>query len=209
MGYPGVLILHGIRTVLVLVLITHSGAISVRAPAIWGIFLIQVLFTLRGSFREGSDTISHIAWAALALAHILPNDPDVTEASLWCIVLQGCLSYAGNGRAKWKMPEWRSGQALTFITRHSIWGSAALFRELKRHPELARLMTWGTLLMETTFPLVLLLGYPWCWLFLGWGVMLHLISALFMGLTEFPLSFVSTYPAIVFAVLRAETILST
>ncbi len=39
------------------------------------------------------------------------------------------------------------------------------------------------------------------------GVLFHLLTARFMGLTEFPLSFLSTYPAIVFVVLRIEKML--
>ena len=38
------------------------------------------------------------------------------------------------------------------------------------------------------------------------GVLFHLLTARFMGLTEFPLSFLSTYPAI-FVVLRIEEML--
>ena len=65
-------------------------------------------------------------------------------------------------------------------------------------------MTWTTLIAKSTFLLVLLLDYLWCWLVLGGGALFHLLIAFFMGLTEFPLSFLSTYPAIIFLMPRIE-----
>ena len=207
MGYRGVLILHGVRTVAVLILVTLFGVLSVRTSTIWCVFLIQVILGIRNRSSDASDVISHIVWGALALGHILPRDPRdpiVTEACLWFIALQGCLEYARNGWAMWRSTQWRFGEALGFIARHSLWRSETLCQYLRHHPELARVVTWATLIAEFTFPLVLLLGYPWCLLVLAGGALFHLLIALFMGLTEFPLSFLSTYPAIIFVVLRIE-----
>ncbi len=207
MGHSGVLLLHGMRTAVVLVLVTHSGVISLRTTAIWCVFLIQVLLNLRSASSEGSQVISHVTWAALALGHILPRDPIVAEACLLFITLQACLSYTGNGWAKWHSSRWRSGEALELIASHSLSRSVTLVRFLRRHPELSKLMTRATLLAECAFPVVLFLGFPWCCLVLGCGVIFHLLIALFLGLTEFPLSFLSTYPAIIFVVLRTELVL--
>ena len=111
MGYPGVLILHGVRSAFVLVLLTQSAEILVRTTAIWALFLIEVLLNLRHPSTEGSKVISHIVWGGLAVGHILPRDPTITEACLWFIALQSCVSYAGNGWAKLQTTGWRSGEA--------------------------------------------------------------------------------------------------
>ena len=57
MGYPGVLILHGVRSAFVLVLLTQSAEILVRTTAIWALFLIEVLLNLRHPSTEGSKVI--------------------------------------------------------------------------------------------------------------------------------------------------------
>ena len=102
MGYRGVWILHGMRTVAVLILVTLFGVVSARTPTIWCVFLIQVILDIHNRSSDGGDIISHIVWVALALGHILPRDPIVTETYPRFIALQGCLSYASNGWAKWR-----------------------------------------------------------------------------------------------------------
>ena len=60
-------------------------------------------------------------------------------------------------------------------------------------------LCWSVIVMETLFPLCLVVPQPWGWPFLGWGVAFHLLCAVIMGLNSFFWAFVATYPALLYA----------
>jgi hypothetical protein len=65
------------------------------------------------------------------------------------------------------------------------------------------------MVMETLFPLCLVLPAPWGWALLGWGVLFHVLCAVIMGFNGFLWAFLAAYPAIryVAAALRAHPLL--
>lgn len=71
---------------------------------------------------------------------------------------------------------------------------------LGRHPWISRALTWTTWGLECSFPLVLVVGFPAGYLWLGWGAVFHLGIAVVLGLNTFPWAWLATYPAIIYSV---------
>ena len=208
LGHPGIVAILVARLLAGLLLVTTFAILPLRMAAIWWIYLSWILLSIRHRSLSGSEDMMKIVCGGLALGHVFPSDPLVLEVCLWFIALQACLSYAGNSWPKWSSREWRNGHALFLIAQNPLHGSPLLFKVLRHRAVLTKLLTWSTLLIETVFPLVLLMGYPWCWFLLGWGLTFHTLTAVLLGLNTFMWSYVATYPAIVFVVLRIESLLN-
>ena len=102
---------------------------------------------------------------------------------------------------------WRSGDAMQLIADGQLYGSRRLSVLFQVCPALPKGLTWSALILETAFPLVLVLGEPGCWFFLGWGVVFHIFNAMFIGLNTFVPGFLVTYPAIWFVSNRIDTMI--
>jgi hypothetical protein len=175
-----------------------SGRFAAAVLAV--IFATTLLQNLRGEDAlDGSDQMSTQVFGALFLGH-LGGTPLALDAALGYLALQSCLSYAVAGLAKIGSPAWRDGSAVVAVAGNRAYGHPAAARWLAARPRLARLFAWGAMLGELAFPLALL-GPPWAFPFLAWGVVFHLLNARLMGLNTFFWSFVSTYPAIVYCAL--------
>src|SRR5947199_684885 len=144
---------------------------------------------------DGSDSMAPQLFGALLLG-FLPGTSLALHAALWYNALQGCLTYATAGLVKVRSPLWHSGEALFGIFNTRAYGHPAVARFLYGRPRLTKVLSWGAVAAEVTFPLALVLGYPYGLVFLGWGVAFHGANALVMGINSFFWSFVSTYPAI-------------
>jgi len=93
---------------------------------------------------------------------------------------------------------WRQGDAVYYIFNTESYGLAPVATFLHAHPLIRAWATWSTMVMETLFPLVLVLPLPLGAVFLAWGLLFHLANAVVMGLNSFLWSFAATYPAIVY-----------
>ena len=67
-------------------------------------------------------------------------------------------------------------------------------------PRLTKALTWTTLLMECTFPIVLVSGPAVASVYLLLGISFHLAISYFLGLNTFVWAWVATYPAILHVV---------
>ncbi|MEL6536471.1 MAG: hypothetical protein AAFQ98_13730, partial [Bacteroidota bacterium] len=74
-------------------------------------------------------------------------------------------------------------------------------------PKVQQVLTWSTLLFELLFPLFLFTPYPYAWVFLAEGVLLHGSIALLMGLNSFFWAFIATYPALWVCGLQLQSFL--
>jgi hypothetical protein len=59
-------------------------------------------------------------------------------------------------------------------------------------------LAWSVIVLETLFPLCVIVHPPLFWVFLLWGLGFHIFCAFFMGLNNFVWAFVATYPALLF-----------
>lgn len=146
---------------------------------------------------DGSDQMTEQVFGALMLGHI-PGTALARESCLWYIAATSCFSYFASGAAKIASTDWRKGDAIFIIVNTRLFGHERAARFLARRINIAKVLCWGAIFAELSFPLILLAGYPGCLIFFAWGVTFHVMNALLMGLNCFPWAFVSTYPAILY-----------
>lgn len=182
-------------------------------PGIWGfsqapLFLALVLTSLMINYRspfgqDGSDQMSTIVIIVLFLYHINPENLIVAQAGIWFIALQSLLSYFTAGFFKAKGEKWtKNPTAVYMIFNTSTYGSKPIAGFLQNKQQAITFLTWSTVAVEVTFPLVLVTGYPGMIVFLGWGLGFHLMNALVMGLNSFLWAFLATYGAIIYCCMQ-------
>ncbi|MET0393842.1 MAG: hypothetical protein ABW019_11910 [Chitinophagaceae bacterium] len=196
-GWMALLLLRGLSGIALLTLPHHP----VFGTA--GLLIVFVAGSLV-NFRQapfGAETENRFALAltgALLLRSLVPTQL-VTEVCLLFIALYTCVSYVTAGVTKWVDPAWRKGEGLLEVI-HSpdlvpLERLAAFFR---RYPGAGRALAWATIGIECLFPLALVAGPPFFWLFLIWGIVFHLTIAVVLRLGKFFWVWVATYPAIIF-----------
>lgn len=204
--YLGVLILRFVALLfLPLAIWLDWGALFALAA----IVATTLLLNFRSPFgMDGSDQMSTQIFGALFLGYLAGSRLGI-EASLWFIAAQACLSYFTSGLAKALSPYWRAGDVVFAIFNTRTYGYEPVARFLYGRPGITRISTWGAVVMETIFPLALLLGFPGCLIFIAWGVVFHLMNAVVMGLNSFFWSFVATYPAVIYTAIVINKLLYT
>jgi hypothetical protein len=208
LSFPNVLYLLGFRAVAALLLVVFPWLEWNRLIGVGVIYISNVLLMkIRAATRRGSNTATHLIFGALFLEAIGMGTPIVTEACIWFIALQMCLLYCRCGVEKLKAPMWRDGTAMFEVANHRLYGWRPIAHYFYTRPRLVKTITWSVVLMESLFPLVLIMGYPACWFFLGWGVIFHLLNVVIIGLNSFFWSYLATYPAIIYCVLRCQAVL--
>lgn len=176
------------------------------APALVGPVLLVdlallVFFLLQcGYGADGADQMLIVLCAGAFLAST--TNPISRAAGLWLITAQLVLSFLVAGAAKLLGPEWRGGRALPGILTTHRYGSPWVAGMLTRAPVLSRLMCWGVIGLELTFPVVLL-GIPALTVaYLAAGLSFHVGVAMAMGLNNFLYTFGAAYPVAAFCLIR-------
>ena len=153
---------------------------------------------------DGSDQVSFLVIAAATCARAGQRRPQVVDACLWFVALQGVLSYAVSGWVKLAGRSWRAGSALTGVMRTLTYGDPRAWRLFSAHQATARALGAGVLAMECLFPIVFVgrgrLAAP----MLAGATVFHLANARLMGLGRFVTSFGSMHPAIRYAAAPVE-----
>lgn len=147
---------------------------------------------------ETENRFALVLTGALLLRNIAPTEL-VTLACLWFIALHACVSYVTAGVTKWIDGDWRKGDGLLHVIHSPALvplGRIAAF--FIRHQWLGKLLAWATIAFECIFPLVLVTGPPFFWVFLGVGILFHLTIAVVLRLGKFFWVWIATYPAIIF-----------
>jgi hypothetical protein len=176
-----------------------TGTGMVAALAI--ILATSFLMHLRSPFgMDGSDQMNLQIFGALFLGY-LGGSLLALQAALWFIGAQSCLSYLTSGVAKALSPHWRAGHVVFGIFNTRTYGYEPVARFLLHRPALERTLCWGAVVMECSFVLAVVAGFPGCLIFLAWGFAFHAMNALVMGLNSFLWSFVATYPAVIYCSL--------
>ena len=115
---------------------------------------------------------------------------------MYFIGAQAMLAYFSSGAAKVVSPAWRSGKAFQNIMNSYSYGNHFVSRMVTRFPGLSLIASWIIILFQLSFPIVILLPYPWNYCYLAMGLAFHLAIAITMSLNLFVPAFVSTYPAL-------------
>ena len=126
------------------------------------------------------------------------TDDAVTAESiaLGYLAVQLTLSYFVSGWVKVINPDWRSGQALIDVFRHSAYPVSQQLRRLADFPRLLFTAGWAVIGLELVFPLTLLdpralaVGLALC-------AMFHVSNAIHFGLNRFVWAWISAFPALI------------
>ncbi len=196
--YPNFLFILSLRLCALLALLPAlvSGRYVLLILGI--VFATTLLLNLRGSYgMDGSDQMATHTFGALFIGY-LSGAPLALDIALWYVALQSCLSYATSGLVKAFSPHWHRGDAVFGIFNTRTYGHQGVAEFLYNRQGMTRFLTWGVVAGEVVFPLALVVGYPYCLVFLVLGVVFHGVNAFVMGLNSFFWSFVATYPAILY-----------
>lgn len=107
---------------------------------------------------------------------------------LWMMRAQLLLAYGITALHKLTGTLWTSGEALGVVVGDEAFGPAALLQ----WPVMARLLTWCVFGFQFLFPLLIWWRPFRPWL-LGFGVLFHLGTAVWMDIPEMGLAFVAAY----------------
>jgi hypothetical protein len=149
--------------------------------------------------NEGGDQMTTVMLIAAFLPQATPNQPAVATVAALFVGAQISLSYVASGGAKLFGPLWRRGEALAEIMSHFQYGNYWFMSLLRRYPLLCRLMCLSVIAFQLSFPVFFLLPAPYAYVYIAGGVAFHLGIAYFMRLYLFVLTFLGTYPCLIFA----------
>lgn len=199
-GEIGVRLLLVMRVAL-LVLSVLTPIASWPFTVVFGLLVLNnLVFTWRRGLYgdDGSDQMNAILLITIFLCVGPHSTSTILAIGLWFLALQACLSYTAAGIAKLVSPIWRNGDAVFQIFNTASYGLKPVAAVLEHRRWLNLTLCWSVMLIETLFPLCLILPEPWNWGFLAWGLTFHVLCAVIMGLNSFVWAFVATYPAIIY-----------
>ena len=157
------------------------------------------LVQLRTAYAgDGAQQMNLVLGVSLLLGFNPWVKPLSGVVCVFFIAAQSALSYLASGAAKLVSPIWMRGDALIKIMGTNAFGSELGFRLASFSPRFTRVVCVVTVILEVSFPL-LLLGPRWVVLgFFLWGFSFHAANAVLMGLNTFVWSYLATYPALYF-----------
>lgn len=171
-----------------------------NAITIQSIFLtiVLMLYNYRSRYAlDGADQFNTIALTCLCICLIL--EPTSGESYFMAFIsFQATLSYFIAGLFKFNSPVWKSGNALPDIFAGKTYGNQRIADLFENNPSFAKGLSALVVYWELFFPLCFLLPAEPFYVYLLVGVGFHVFNAVFMGLNCFMLSFLSSYPAMIY-----------
>ncbi|MEL6637719.1 MAG: hypothetical protein AAFW73_06350 [Bacteroidota bacterium] len=195
-----------LRLLGVLVLPFTFGTFPIGSALISGMVLFSLVVQYyRCAFGlDGTHQVYIILFLSIALYGISSQSFLISYVCLAAIALQSVLAYVISGYCKLVSQQWRDGSALIGIMSTKIYGNARLYRWFKRHPQYSRLACWGVIVFELAFIACCFFQPKVTLLLLGLGFSFHLVNAFAMGLNNFLMAFIATYPAVYYCFDPAE-----
>ena len=148
--------------------------------------------------KDGSNQISFIILAGLAFIFLLPVSSPFQPVGLYFIAAQALFSYFAAGISKISNAKWREGSALKSILNTATYGHFKAAAALNRRPWVGGFVGWSVIIVEIVFPVALVSPPGVLITLLFAGAMLHLGTAVLIGLDTFFWAFTATFPAIIF-----------
>jgi len=149
--------------------------------------------------KDGSNQISFIILAGLAFTFLLPTSSPFHAVGLYFIAAQALFSYFAAGISKISNAQWREGSALQSILNTATYGHSTAAALLRRRPWVGGFVGWTVIVVEIIFPVALVAPPGVLVALLFAGALLHLGTAVLIGLDTFFWAFTATFPAIIFA----------
>jgi hypothetical protein len=164
------------------------------------LILSQLLLAWRTRLgNEGGDQMTNIMLLMAFLPQALPHDPRIATSAALFVGGQILLSYIASGGAKLFGPLWRRGEALAAIMNQFQYGHYWFMRQLRTYPIVCRVLCLSVIVFQLSFPLFFLLPAPYAYAYIVGGVAFHFGIAYFMRLYLFVLTFLGTYPCLIYA----------
>lgn len=179
-------------------------ALPVAGGASIAVLLVMLgctaLLSIASGGGDGADKIALVACAAALLIALglLLGDRLLCLAGLVWGAGQAVIAYVTSGAAKLASRVWRDGSALAAAMTSYRSGHPVAAAVVRRRPA-ALVLAWGVMLIETLFPLALVVPQPVCLAILGTLAAFHVATAVLMGLNTYPWAFIATYPCVMAA----------
>ncbi|SNZ00974.1 hypothetical protein [Flagellimonas pacifica] len=161
------------------------------------LFVLLLLKQIQTPFGlEGSDQMQLIVVGSLSLVLL-----DIEKGAFLAFVfisIQLIFSYFFAGLSKIKSQVWRNGDAITLTLKTNSYGNKAIFEFLKNKTKLSKIICWFIISWEILFILSPFLPTNLFYLMVFLAFLFHLSNALIMRLNGFFLTWISTFPSIVF-----------
>lgn len=168
----------------------------------FGILVIFLFFStlalalrFRGSFNGGSDYMALLILLALSVEAVHPTEK-IQLGIIWYIALQVSSSYFIAGLVKIKQNAWRNGNALIQFIHSPNYNPPLLIKKILSNKAASFLCSWFVIIFEITFPLAIIGGNQFIFIWLFLGLLFHFVNVLLFGLNRFLIIWVATYPAL-------------
>lgn len=189
---------EGDRPIFVLRICICLLLIAGIAPAflLLGLLLIGLVLLHRfaGPYNGGSDRMTLLVLICVTAAHWMP-DQSMKELALGYLSMQLILSYVISGWVKLRNPDWREGRALADVFRFSAYPVSEGLRTQADRGGALFAASWGVMLFEVAFPLVLISP-----VILSVGLLIaagfHFANACLFGLNRFFWIWLAAYPSL-------------
>lgn len=161
-------------------------------------FLISLIYQFhffKGIYNGGSTSMTQQVVIALCVAYILKMADYPLQFSIYYIAVQSIASYFIAGLVKIKEPEWRNGQMIIAIIKHSHYQIPNFIAPIIKKQWLAFLAAWVTMLFELSSPYIIF-NKIYLIPFFCFLISFHLMNAFIFGINRFTYAWLATYPAI-------------
>lgn len=192
---PVFTVLMCIRLICALAVIASVLQMVLPPLPLFLIFALNILANHRLERLSGAvETLTLVVlFACTAYCNGLVSET-LAIAGLWFVVAHTLIAYVTNGLSKARAPSWQDGSFIMHLFDGSRFRIPAIGALLARHLWVSKAICWATIVGESLFPLVLLVGEELRIAMLVAGVLFHLCIAMLMGLNTFFWTFVATYP---------------
>lgn len=164
------------------------------------ILVTSVVLAMRTKWGgEGGDQMTTIILICGFLADIYADDKVVTAYLAVFIGAQISLAYFASGAAKLFGPMWRQSVAFDEIMHNHSYGDRWLHSKIAEYPAVGKLICYGVIIFQVSFPLFFSLPYTIALIYPLIGFLFHASIAWFMRLNLFLFAFLGTYPCLLYS----------
>jgi hypothetical protein len=181
----------------------HRGLQLAGAATLASLQSVQRFRTPFGG--DGADQMQQAINTVLASTALIRNRDRGDDLAMRALALETTISYTASGLVKAVSPVWLKGEAITGVMRTRNYGDQRVFRLVARYPAISKAVSWGTIAVETCFPLVYVLPRPAARAYLVSMSAFHVGIGQFMGLNRFLTAFGATHPAIDYVLAQRQS----
>lgn len=166
------------------------------------LFLLHALIFVRTPYSlDGAYQMSLVVLFSLSLGSISGTQSNSSSLCLYYIAIQLIISYFISGYSKLLSIVWRKGYAANLVFSTKIYGHS-LIHNMVQHRPTAYALCWCVMVFESLFFLSIFMAPSFSLFFIACSFFFHLANAIFMGLNNFLFSFSSTYPSLIYLIIK-------